>query len=69
MDRYQRERREEKRILKRKGTQRARRQARRELLENPEEAHIHVDPDYGRFRTADLNGQDHDATRRRDAGP
>jgi hypothetical protein len=68
VDRHQRERREEKRILKRKGTQRARRRARRELVENPDEAHIHVEPDYGRFRSADLNGLDHDSTRRRAGG-
>ena len=68
MDHHQRERREEKRVLKRKGTQRARRRARRALTENPEEAHVHVEPDYGRFRTADLSGLDHDSTRRRAAG-
>ncbi len=66
MDRHQRERREEKRLLKRKGNQRVRRQSKRHLHENPEEAHLHDEADYGRFRSADLNGQDHDSKRRRD---
>ena len=64
MDRLKRELREEKRILKRKGNQRLRRQVRRALAEHPEEA-TELEPDFGRFRTAELNGIDHDATRRR----
>ncbi len=64
MDHEQRERRTLKRILKRKGNQRVRRQLKRDLLENPAEAHLPGETDYGRFRSAEFNGLDHDSTRR-----
>lgn len=69
MDRDQREFRQNKRKLKQLGSQRRRRVWKRELTERPEEAPYSQD-DFGRYRTADLNARDHDATRRprRDPG-
>ncbi|MFO0911038.1 MAG: hypothetical protein U0794_22320 [Isosphaeraceae bacterium] len=64
MDQQKREFRQEKRLLKRKGNQRVRRIVRQALAEHPEDAH-ELEPDVGRLRTADLNGNDHDATRRK----
>lgn len=58
-----RERRIEKRALKRKGNQRVRRMLKRALIENPEEA-TEARANYGRCATAGLNGMDHDATKR-----
>jgi hypothetical protein len=54
-----------KREIKRAGSQRRRRQWKRELRESPDEAPYSED-DFGRFSTAELNGLDHDNTRRRD---
>jgi hypothetical protein len=68
MDPDKREIRQLKRKLKQLGNQRLRRQLRRTLAENPDAAH-EVEPDFGRFRTAELNGYDHDATRRRHQRP
>jgi hypothetical protein len=68
MDRDKRDLREQKRILKRKGNQHNRREVRRRLAEHPEEA-ADIAVDFGRFGTAGLNGNDHDATRRRDQRP
>jgi hypothetical protein len=56
--------REEKRTIKRAGNKRARRVAKRELVESPEEAHARTDARYGRYRSAPLNGIDRDSTRR-----
>jgi hypothetical protein len=64
--REKRELREHKRVLKQKGNQRLRRQVRRAIEESPDEAH-RLEPDYGPFRTRELNGLDQDATRRRRA--
>jgi len=63
MDREKRELRQLKREIKRAGNKRLRRIARETLSDRPEEAH-ETEPDYGRHRSADLNGLDHDATRR-----
>jgi hypothetical protein len=65
-----RELREQKRVVKRAGSQRRRRMLKQALKENPEEAPW-VQYDFGRFSSAPLNGIDHDATRRRPktAGP
>lgn len=63
MDREKRELREQKRAIKRAGTKRSRRLLKRELVERPEEAAF-SEPSYGRYRSADLNGLDRDATRR-----
>jgi hypothetical protein len=68
MDPDKREIRQLKRKLKQLGNQRLRRQVRRTLAEDPAAAH-EVEPDFGRFRTAELNGYDHDATRRRHLRP
>ncbi len=64
MDRAKRELRELKREIKRAGKKRVRRLWKRDLVERPEEA-PHSEPDYGRLRSADLNGMDRDATRAR----
>jgi hypothetical protein len=63
MEPEKRQLREQKREVKRAGGKRRRRQLKRELAENPEEAPYSV-PDVGRHRSADLNGIDRDATRR-----
>jgi len=63
MDNEKREARILKREIKRAGTKRSRRLLKIELVERPEEAADSV-PDYGRYRSADLNGLDRDATRR-----
>ena len=63
MDRDKRELRQQKREIKQKGNQRARRVLKRVLAEDPEDAPF-VEPDYGRYRSAELNGIDRDATRR-----
>lgn len=52
-----RELRQLKREIKRAGSQRRRRLLKRDLIENPEEAH-YAEADLGRFRSADLNGID-----------
>jgi hypothetical protein len=59
-----RERRQLKREVKRAGSQRRRRQWKRDLRENPEEA-PHSEEDFGRYSTEPLNGMDQDQTRRR----
>lgn len=68
MDPDKREFRQTKRKLKQLGNQRLRRQVRKSIAENPEEAH-EVEPTFGRYGTANLNGYDHDATRRRHMRP
>lgn len=64
MDQDQRDFRQQKRKLKQLGSQRRRRVWKRELRERPEEA-PHSGEDFGRYRTAPLNGRDHDTTRRK----
>jgi hypothetical protein len=54
-----------KRELKREGSQRRRRQWKRELRENPDLAPFSAE-NFGRCATAELNGMDHDRTRERD---
>jgi hypothetical protein len=53
-----------KRELKRSGGKRRRRELKRGLAEDPEEAH-ETEAGFGRSCSAPLNGNDHDATRRR----
>jgi hypothetical protein len=60
-----REQRETKRVVKRLGHKRVRNTIKRVLTEDPDEA-PHVEDDFGRHRSADLNGIDRDSTRRRD---
>jgi hypothetical protein len=50
--------------IKRAGSQRRRRKWKRDLRENPEEA-AYSEENFGRYSTAELNGIDHDNTRRR----
>ncbi len=67
-----RELRQLKREIKRAGGKHRRRQLKQGLAEHPEEAHADS-PDVGRFRSAELNGLDRDAARKRareeDEGP
>lgn len=61
--------RELKRAVKKRGNKHRRAQLKRDLIENPNEA-AHSEASVGRFRSAALNGQDRDATRRKpDAEP
>jgi len=64
MDQEKRRHREMKRIVKRAGNKSRRQQLKRQLADTPEDA-ANVEPDFGRHSSADLNGIDHDATRRR----
>ena len=64
MEPTKRELRQEKRAIKRAGSQRRRRQGKRALVENPDEAPFTGD-DFGHYSSAPLNGIDRDATRRR----
>ncbi len=65
MDQDKRRQRQLKRSIKRAGKKKVRQQLKRELLEKPEEA-AHSEIEYGRASSAELNGMDRDATRRRD---
>lgn len=62
MDRDRREIRQLKRDIKRAGGKRRRRQLKQAIVERPEEAH-EAAFDFGRLRSATLNGIDRDATR------
>jgi hypothetical protein len=64
MEPTKREHRQLKREIKRAGSQRRRREWKRDLRENPEEA-AYSEENFGRYKTAGLNGIDHDSTRRR----
>src|SRR5689334_8374971 len=63
MDKPKRQLREEKREIKQAGNKRRRQHLKRELAENPEEA-PYTEVDFGRYRSAELNGMDRDAKRR-----
>jgi hypothetical protein len=65
MDQDKRRYRKLKRDVKQAGNRARRRHLKRELTANPEEA-AHSDFDFGRKSSASLNGNDRDATRRRD---
>jgi hypothetical protein len=54
-----------KREVKKAGNKRRRQSLKRDLIDNPEEAH-HSEFDYGDTSSRGLNGLDKDATRRRD---
>jgi hypothetical protein len=64
MEPTKRELRRLKKEIKREGSQRRRREWKRDLRENPEEA-AYSEENFGRYSTAELNGIDHDNTRRR----
>ena len=57
--------RELKRVLKRAGSKHRRRDLKRQLAENPEEA-ADQEANLGRNRSDSLNGLDEDSTRKRD---
>ncbi|CAN5831435.1 hypothetical protein BH23PLA1_BH23PLA1_12880 [soil metagenome] len=61
-----RELRELKRVIKRAGGKRRRRQWKRDLIENPEGAH-RTEENLGRYRSSEFNGLDRDLTRQRDS--
>jgi len=63
-DQTKRELREAKREIKRAGNKHRRRLLKQLLVENPEDAASDT-ADVGYHRSADLNGIDHDATRKR----
>jgi hypothetical protein len=65
MDQEKRRHRELKRDLKKAGNRKRRRALQRDLIDNPEDA-AHSEFDFGRNSSAGLNGNDHDATRKRD---
>jgi hypothetical protein len=65
MEPTKRDQRQTKRELKQAGSQHRRRQLKRELRENPEEA-PYSEENFGRYSTAELNGMDRDSTRRRE---
>jgi hypothetical protein len=57
--------REQKRAVKKRGNKHRRQQFARDLRENPEEA-PHSEEKFGRHSSANYNGLDNDATRRRE---
>jgi hypothetical protein len=61
-DDKKRELRQLKRVIKKAGSKHRRRDLKRQLRENPEEAAFH-DENFGRNSSAGLNGADDDATR------
>jgi len=65
MEPIKRELRQLKRDIKREGSQRRRREWKRDLRENPEEA-PYSGEDFGRYSSALLNGIDRDQTRHRE---
>lgn len=65
MNQDKREHRELKREVKRAGHKHNRNVIKRALTERPDEA-AELGDDFGRHRSAELNGIDRDATRRRD---
>ena len=66
-DDKKRELRELKRVIKRAGSKHRRRDLKRQLAENPEEAAF-AEENFGRNSSETLNGLDQDATRRRADG-
>jgi hypothetical protein len=67
MDQDKRRLRQLKRAVKRAGNKARRKQLKRNLVDNPGDAH-HAEFEFGRDSSAGLNGMDQDATRRRDSG-
>jgi hypothetical protein len=65
MDPDKRKLRQLKKAIKRSGNKSRRQSLKRELAENPEEAH-RSEYDFGRDSSTGLNAMDSDATRRRD---
>jgi hypothetical protein len=67
VDQQKRQLRKLKRELKRAGSRHRRRDLKRELVENPDDAH-RSEESFGRNRSEGLNGLDDDPTRRTDRG-
>jgi hypothetical protein len=65
VDQEKRRHRELKREVKKAGNRKRRQHLKRALRDNPEEA-AHTEFDFGRDSSESLNGNDRDATRRRD---
>ncbi|MBM3996527.1 MAG: hypothetical protein FJ303_20600 [Planctomycetes bacterium] len=65
MDRDKRRTRKLKRDVKKAGNKKRRQSLKRDLRDNPEEAHW-SEPTVGKASSATLNGLDQDATRKRD---
>jgi hypothetical protein len=65
MEQEKRRHRQLKRDVKKAGNRKVRQSLKRDLERNPEEA-AHAEIDYGRDSSEPLNGNDRDATRRRD---
>ena len=63
MDPDKRELRKLKRTIKRAGSKHRRREFKRQISDNPEEAAF-IEEDFGRNSSEGMNGLDHDATRR-----
>jgi hypothetical protein len=68
MDQDKRQLRQLKREIKRAGSKHRRRQLKRDLAENPDEAH-HSEESFGRNRSEGMNDMDADATRRHGKAP
>ena len=68
MDQDKRRLRQLKRTIKQAGNKRRRHELKRALADHPEEAHFD-DESLGRDQSADFNGMDKDATRRRSDAP
>jgi hypothetical protein len=66
MDPDKRQYRELKRTIKRAGSKHRRQDFKRDLRENPEEAHT-KDENFGRYSSAAMNANDRDATRKKTA--
>lgn len=56
--------RELKRAVKKRGNKHRRRELKKTLADNPDEA-AHAEENLGRFRSDALNGLDHDSTRKK----
>jgi hypothetical protein len=65
MDRDKRQTRKLKREIKQAGNKKRRQKLKRDLHDNPQEAHL-AEPDFGKLNSDTLNGLDNDATRKRE---
>jgi len=67
MDHEKRQLRKLKRDIKRAGNKKRRQKLKRDLRDNPHDAHLN-EPTVGKSSSETLNGLDHDATRKRRSG-
>jgi hypothetical protein len=67
MDREKRQLRKLKRDVKQAGNKKRRQKLKRDLRDNPHEAHL-TEPSVGKLSSETLNGLDKDATRKRKSG-